>query len=108
MNTFIIVTISVIVAAIVIYSITKRFISNWQGVLIDKKILSRWSRGRLINGGPSFGPDQTVDSYILFFQTDDGSKINLKVSQPFYDSAVVGSRFIKEKGQYNPQLIEEK
>ena len=108
MNTFIIVTISVIVASIVIYSITKRFSSGWQGTLIDKKTISRWSKGKLINGGSSFGPDQTVDSYILFFQTDDGNKINLKVSRPFYDSVVVGSRYIKTRGEYNPQLIGEK
>ncbi len=101
----IVIFIIVLVVGIIIYSVKKRYNSQWEGNLIDKRIIE--TRKQASNSEFGGGSIRTNYAYELIFQTDGGSKINLKVAQSLYDSAVVGTRFVKLKGQYNPQIVTE-
>ncbi len=105
MDIAIFISILIVVVGVIIYSVKKRYNSQWEGNLIDKRIIE--TRRQAPNSGSGIGSMRTDYAYELIFQTDGGSKINLKVDQGLYDSAAIGTRFVKSKGQYNPQVMNE-
>lgn len=83
------------VTAIISFFSFKKKNSTWKGYLSDRKM-------KMFTDEDGFSKEE----YRLIFTTDDGKKEKLVVSKDYYNNAVMGKRYVKNKGDWNPQLEE--
>ena len=101
MNNYIAAAILILIASLAIFTIRKRFNSTWKGVLEDKKEYQE-----LVNNTGNSTAGQHINTkLLLIFKTNEGQRIELSANKFFYDTAVVGTKYIKQKGQYNPVVV---
>ncbi|MBP8591067.1 hypothetical protein KBI33_01200 [Candidatus Shapirobacteria bacterium] len=73
----------------------KRKASVWEGKLVDKKHLE-WED----DDSP-----YTKDLYTLYFETNDGKKVEINVEKKIYDQWEIGNQAKKESGEPWPQKV---
>ncbi len=73
----------------------KRRESVWEGKLVDKKHLE-WK---------DEDSPYTKDLYTLYFETNDGKKVEINVAKSLYDQWEIGNKAKKVSGKPWPQKV---
>lgn len=84
-----------IVTAVLSLIFLKKKNTSWKGSLIDKKHKEIYDEDG----------ENSVDRWILIFETESGKKKKVSVKKEEFDQAVVGEKYEKKKGSFTPIKI---
>ncbi|PIU03399.1 hypothetical protein COT44_03070 [Candidatus Shapirobacteria bacterium CG08_land_8_20_14_0_20_39_18] len=85
----------VLVILFIVKLLKKSKDSAWAGKVVEKKV----------NVVEDFDSGNESNNYVLVIETDKGTKRNIAVAKPLYDSCQVGDRIDKPKGSLIPKKV---